>query len=105
MWVDGCVTAPVAWTSGPGALTSRGPWGLRCRGTRGSRPVARAAVGMQECAQIGENGLSTQPLLACRTRLSVTSRWRRWCRMRFSVRWLVQNALFREVAGADCAFP
>ena len=69
------------------------------------RPVARAAVGTQECTQIGENGLSAQPPLACRVRPLVTSRWRRWCRMRFSVRWLVQNALFREVAGADCAFP
>ena len=37
------------------------------------RPVARAAVGMQECTQIGENGLSTQPPPACRMRFSVTS--------------------------------
>ena len=35
MWVGGCVTAPVAWTSGPSALASRGPWGRRCRRTRG----------------------------------------------------------------------
>ena len=34
MWVGGCVTAPVAWTSGPSALASRGPWGRRHRGTR-----------------------------------------------------------------------
>ena len=35
VWVDGCVTAPVAWTSGPGALASRGPRGCRCRGAHG----------------------------------------------------------------------
>ena len=34
VWVAGCVTAPAAWVSGPGALASRGPWGRRCRGTR-----------------------------------------------------------------------
>ena len=32
-----------------GPSMSWGPW---------TRPVARAAVGMQECTQIGENGLS-----------------------------------------------
>ena len=37
---------------------------------RSECPVVRAAVGMQECTQIGENGLSTQPPLACRTRPS-----------------------------------
>ena len=37
--MGGCVTAPVAWVSGPSALASRGPWGPRCRGTRGpARP-------------------------------------------------------------------
>ena len=35
VWVGGGVTAPVAWASGPSALASRGPWGRRCRGTRG----------------------------------------------------------------------
>ena len=34
VWVAGCVTAPAAWVSGPGALASRGPWGRRRRGTR-----------------------------------------------------------------------
>ena len=68
MWVGGCVTAPVAWTSGPSALASRGPWGRRHRGTRGPRPVARATVGTQECTQTGENRLSTQPPPACRMR-------------------------------------
>ena len=32
---------PAAWTSGPSTRASRGPWGCRCRGTRGparSRP-------------------------------------------------------------------
>ena len=33
--MDGCVTAPVAWTSGPSVLASRGPWGRRRRGTHG----------------------------------------------------------------------
>ena len=61
------------------------------------RPVARAAVGMHKCTQIGENGLSAQPPLACRVRPLVTSRWRRWCKMRFSVRVRSQNALFRRV--------
>ena len=42
MWVGGCVTAPVGWVSGPSALASRGPWGPRCRGTRGpARPCGR----------------------------------------------------------------
>ena len=54
------------------------------------RPAARAAVGMQECTQIGENGLSTQPPPACRTRPLVESH--------------TQSAPFREAAGADCAF-
>ena len=63
-------------TGAMGPSTSWDPW---------PRPVARAAVGTQECTQIGENDLSAQPPLACRTRLSVTSRWHRWCRMRFSV--------------------
>ena len=33
--MGGCVTALAAWASGPSALASRGPWGRRCRGTRG----------------------------------------------------------------------
>ena len=79
------------------------------------RPVARAAVGMQECTQIGENGLSAQPPLACRVRPLV----RPTRKVRFSVTPPVQNApfghvevaspvqsvLFREVAGAECGFP
>ena len=79
-----------------------------------TRPVARAAVGMQECTQISENGLSAQPPIACRMRPLV----RRSRRVRFSVTSpvqsapfghvavasLVQNALFRETAVADCAF-
>ena len=100
-WHGPQVRAP--WRHGAmGPSMSWDPW---------PRPVARAAVGMQECTQIGENGLSAQPPLACRMRLSVMSRWRRWCRMRFSVtsrwrRWCrmrfsvaspAQNALFRRV--------
>ena len=78
------------------------------------RPVARAAVGMQECTQTGEDGLSMQPPPACRMRPLV----RPTRKMRFSVTSpvqnapfghvavasLVQNAPFREVVGADCAF-
>ena len=89
-------------TGAMGPSVSRDPW---------TRPVARAAVGTQECTQIGENSLSAQPPLACGVRPLVTSRWRRWCRMRFSVtsRWRrphrirfsvtspAQNALFRRV--------
>ena len=37
VWVDGCVTAPVAWTSGPGTLAPRGQWALDVVG-----PVAPA---------------------------------------------------------------
>ena len=33
MWVGGRVTALAAWASDPRALTSREPWGRRCRGT------------------------------------------------------------------------
>ena len=65
----------------------------------------RADVRTQECIQTGENGLSAQPLLACRVRLSVTSRWRRRRRMRFSVTSPAQNALFREGPRVECAFP
>ena len=79
-----------------------------------TRPVARAAVGMQECTQTGENGLSTQPPLACRVRLlyrptrkvrlSVTSPVQSAPFGHVAVASLVQTASFREVAGADCAF-
>ena len=92
-------------TGAMGPSTSWDPW---------PRPVARAAVGTQECTQIGEDGLSAQPPLACRMRLLV----RPTRRMRFSVTSPVQNApfghvavaspvqnaLLRETAGADCAF-
>ena len=92
-------------TGAMGPSTSWDPW---------PRPVARAAVGTQECTQIGENGLSAQPPLACRMRPLV----RLTRKVRFSVTppaqsapfghvavaSLVQSALFREAAGADCAF-
>ena len=92
-------------TGAMGASMSWGPW---------PRPVARAAVGTHECTQIGEDGLSAQPLLACRVRLLV----RPTRKVRFSVTSpvqsapfghvavasLVQSAPFGEVAGADCAF-
>ena len=38
-------------------LSSTGPWGRRCRGTRG--PAQSREQETQECTQIGENGLST----------------------------------------------
>ena len=92
-------------TGAMGPSTSWDPW---------PRPVARAAVGMQECTQIGENGLSAQPPLACRMHLLV----RPTCKVRFSVTSPAQSApfghvavaspaqsaVFREPAGADCAF-
>ena len=84
---------------------SWGPW---------PRPVARAAVGMQECTQIGENGLSAQPPPACRARpsvrptrkmrLSVTSPVQSAPLGHVAVASLVQNALFRETVCAECAF-
>ena len=78
------------------------------------RPVARATVGTQECTQIGENGLSAQPPLACRMRLLV----RPTRKVRFAVTSPVQNApfghvevaspvqsaVFREAVCAECAF-
>ena len=46
VWVGGCDTAPAAWASGPSTLASRGPWGRRCRGTRGpTRSCERPWVG------------------------------------------------------------
>ena len=39
--VGGCDTAPAVWSSGPSTLASRGPWGRRCRETRG--PPGRAS--------------------------------------------------------------
>ena len=78
------------------------------------RPAVRAAVGTQECTQIGENGLSTQPPPACRVRplvrpirkmrLSVTSPVQSAPLGHVAVASLVQNALFRETVCAECAF-
>ena len=88
------------------------------------RPVARAAVVTQECTQIGENGLSVQPPLACRVRplvgparkvrFSVTSPVQSAPFGHVAVASPVQNALLRETAGqtallreavcAECAF-
>ena len=58
-----------------------------------------AGAGTQECTQIGENGLSAQPPLACRMRPLVTSGWRRRRRVRLSVsRRLQSGALVYAVA-------
>ena len=45
VWIACCVTAPAAWASGPSTLASRGPWGRRCRGTRGLPGRARERWG------------------------------------------------------------
>ena len=74
-------------TGAMGPSTSWDPW---------PRPAARAAVGTQECTQIGENGPSAQPPLACRTRPLV----RPTRRARFSVMSSAQNAPFGHVATA-----
>ena len=95
----GWVIAPPPWRRGPQV---RAPWH---HGGHGAvdvvgpmAPPGRASGrGTQECTQIGENSLSAQPPLACGVRPLVTSRWRRWCKMRFSVRVRTQNALFRRV--------
>gem|GEM_PF-5782658 len=78
-------------TGAMGPSMSWGPW---------PRPVARAAVGMQECTQIGENGLSTQPPPACSMRPLV----RPTRKVRFYVRRRLQTALLRETVCAECAF-
>ena len=92
-------------TGAMGPSTSWDPW---------PRPVARAAVGMQECTQIGEDGLSTQPPPACRVRplvrptrkvrLSVTSPVQNAPLGHVAVASSAQSAVFRETAVADCAF-
>ena len=79
------------------------------------RPVARAAVGMQECTQIGENRLSAQPPLACRVRplvrptrkvrFSVTSPAQNTPFGHVEVASPVQSAVFREGPSPECAFP
>ena len=73
-----------------------------------------AGVVTQECTQIGENGLSTQPPPACKVRplvrparkvrFSVTSPVQNAPFGHVAVASPVQNALLRETAGADCAF-
>ena len=94
MWAGGCVTAPVAWASGPsappgrasgrgyaGVYTDRRKWPLGAtRLTRRVRPL-----------------VTSRWRRWCKMRFSVTSRWRRRHRMRFSVRARTQNALFRRV--------
>ena len=69
---------------------------------------------MQECTQIGENGLSAQPPPACRVRplvrptrkmrLSVTSPVQSAPLGHVAVASLVQNALFRESETPECVF-
>ena len=80
VWVGGCVTAPVAWASGssapPGRASGRGYAGVYTDRRKWALGATR---------------------LTRRVRPLVTSRWRRWCKMRFSVRVRTQNALFRRV--------
>ena len=73
-----------------GPSTSWDPW---------PRPAARAAVGMQECTQIGEDGLSAQPPPACRVRPLV----RPTRKVRLSVTSPVQSAPLGHVAVASSA--
>ena len=93
-------------TGAMGPSVSWDPW---------PRPVARAAVGMQQCTQIGENGLSAQPPLACRVRslvrpirkvrFSVTSPAQSAPFGHVAVASPVQSAVFRESETPECAFP
>ena len=85
------------------------------------RPVARAAVGMQECTQIGENGLSAPFRGTCvhccavagrRGDAAVYADRRKWplgattARMQSALfgEAHTQSALFRDVARPECAF-
>ena len=80
MWAGGCVTAPVAWASGPSAPPGRAS--------------GRGYAGVYTDRRKWPLGATR---LTRRVRPLVTSRWRRWCKMRFSVRVRTQNALFRRV--------
>ena len=61
------------------------------------RPVVRAGVGGAEVYTDWRKWALGATRLTRRVRPLVTSRWRRWCKMRFSVRVRTQNALFRRV--------
>ena len=78
--MGGCVTAPVAWASGPSAPPGRAS--------------GRGYAGVYTDRRKWPLGATR---LTRRVRPLVTSRWRRWCKMRFSVRVRTQNALFRRV--------
>ena len=80
VWVGGCVTAPVAWASDPSAPPGRAS--------------GRGYAGVYTDRRKWPLGATR---LTRRVRPLVTSRWRRWCKMRFSVRARTQNALFRRV--------
>ena len=172
MWVGGCVTAPVAWASGPSARSRERPWVRRSvhrsakiasrrnqahtqsapfgeartqnapfRDVEVASPAQNALFRDVEVASPAQNALfrrvrfsspaqtwshltqrrilrrrphvkaqsaqsphgkahSARPL-ACRVRLLVRSSRK----MRFSVASPAQNALFRDVARPECAFP
>ena len=56
-------------------------------------------VGTQECTQIGKNDFSVSFWVICVHYCAASG-----CRMRFSVRYRLQNAPFRELPVAECAF-
>ena len=114
VWVDGCVTDPVAWASGPGTLASRGPWGRRCRGTRGParsrerpwvcRSVHRPAKTASRRNHRSHAECALWSSLTRKMRFSVTSPVQSAPFGHVAVASPAQSALFREVVVADCAF-
>ncbi len=57
-------------------------------------------VGTQECTQIGKNDFSVSFWVICVHYCAASG-----CRMRFSVTYRLQNALFRDIPAAECTFP
>ena len=78
-----------------GVYTDRRRWPLGATAARMQNAVFRGVV-RPECGFPWRR--------PPRMRLSVTSRWRRRRRVRFSVRRRVQSALLREAVCAECAF-
>ena len=95
MWVGGCVTAPVAWASGPSARSRERPW-VRRSVHRSAKIASRRNQAHTQSAPFGE--AHTQNALfreGPHTKCAFPSRRRH--RMRFSVRGRSQTALFRRV--------
>ena len=89
VWVGGCVTAPVAWASGPSALASR---------DHGAVGVVGPVVPPGRASGRGYAGVYTdrrkRPLDATTARMQNAPFGEAH----------TQSAPFREVAVADCAF-